>query len=157
MSGRTKGSDLPLGREHLSPHRLPRPRLLGRVPPRSRRYAHAPTCPAPPCRLGHARALTSTLAVNHVFALTHTVGRVCRTSCSDSPRGSLAGILPRPTVALNAGDAAADLARNENRERRAEASVRRGEASRTTRPLLESPPPLPALAHSLPPPALLSR
>src|SRR5258706_11390565 len=73
MSGRTKGSDLPLGREHLSPHRHPRPRLLGRGPPRSRRYAHAPTCPAHPCRLGHARALTSTLAVNHVFALTHTV------------------------------------------------------------------------------------
>jgi hypothetical protein len=68
----------------------------------------------------------------------------------------IAGLLPRPTVALNAGDAAADLARNENWERRAEASVRRVESSRTARPLVDSPPNLPAVANSLPPPSLLS-
>src|SRR5258708_25950767 len=50
-------------------------RILGGGPPRSRRNSHPSPAPTHPDRLGFTKPLTSTLVVNHGFALTHTEGR----------------------------------------------------------------------------------
>src|SRR5260370_2939168 len=50
-------------------------RILGRGPPRSRRNSHPSPAPTHPDRLGFTKPLTSTLVVNHGFALTHTFER----------------------------------------------------------------------------------
>src|SRR5258708_32102257 len=47
-------------------------RILGGGPPRSRRTSHPSPAPTHPDRLGFTKPLTSTLVVNHGFALTHT-------------------------------------------------------------------------------------
>src|SRR5258708_38463490 len=68
--------------------RITEARILGGGPPRSRRNSHPSPAPTPPDRLGFTKPLTSTLVVNHGFALTHT---------NDQPQmpSVAAGFIPR--------------------------------------------------------------
>src|SRR5260370_8899686 len=63
-------------------------RILGGGPPRSRRNSHPSPAPTHPDRLGFTKPLTSTLVVNHGFALTHTVFPSQKYTCG-TPAGPI--------------------------------------------------------------------